>query len=75
MIDVGEAYTVRHGPARRCVTPYKVATWKNIPAAAKASNGDWYNDYGGYISFGCNMTRRQDLPDDLDGARELAVQG
>jgi putative spermidine/putrescine transport system substrate-binding protein len=53
VVDVGEAYTVANGFD---VSPYKVATWKNIPAAAKAANGDWYNDYGGYISFGCDMT-------------------
>src|SRR5579863_1570510 len=43
VIDVGESYTVANGFD---VSPYKVATWKNIPAAAKASNGSWYNDYG-----------------------------
>ncbi len=55
-IDVGESYTVTPGFGSQYVTPYKVATWKNIPAAAKAKNGDWYNDYGGDISFGCDMT-------------------
>ncbi len=57
--DVDRRRRVLHGHTRirlPCVSPYKVATWKNIPAAAKASNGDWYNDYGGYISFGCDMT-------------------
>ncbi len=24
-----------------------------IPAANKAANGRWFNDYGGYVSFGC----------------------
>jgi putative spermidine/putrescine transport system substrate-binding protein len=55
-IDVGEAYTATPGFGSAYVTPYKVQTWKNIPGPAKASNGDWYNDYGGYISFGCDMT-------------------
>jgi putative spermidine/putrescine transport system substrate-binding protein len=34
--------------------PYKVATWDSIPAANKEANGAWVNDYGGYISIGCN---------------------
>jgi len=53
VVDVGESYTVANGFN---VAPYKVQTWANIPRAAKAANGDWYNDYGGYISFGCDMT-------------------
>ena len=55
VIDVGESYTVAKGFSS-LVAPYKVQTWSNIPAAAKAKNGEWYNDYGGYISFGCDMT-------------------
>jgi putative spermidine/putrescine transport system substrate-binding protein len=34
--------------------PYKVATWDSIPAANKEPNGAWVNDYGGYVSIGCN---------------------
>ncbi len=55
VIDVGESYTVAKGFSS-LVSPYKVATWSSIPAAAKSSSGQWYNDYGGYISFGCDMT-------------------
>jgi putative spermidine/putrescine transport system substrate-binding protein len=53
-IDVGESFTAAPDPS--LFAAYKVLTWKNIPAAAKDPNGDWYNDYGGYISFGCDMT-------------------
>ena len=55
VIDVGESYTVAKGFSS-LVSPYKVATWGSIPAAAKSASGQWYNDYGGYISFGCDMT-------------------
>jgi putative spermidine/putrescine transport system substrate-binding protein len=34
--------------------PYQVATWESIPAANKEPNGAWVNDYGGYVSIGCN---------------------
>jgi putative spermidine/putrescine transport system substrate-binding protein len=54
VIDVGQSYTAAQGFSS-ITAPYKVATWSMIPAAAKASNGQWFNDYGGYISFGCNM--------------------
>ena len=55
VIDVGESYTVAKGFSS-LVSPYKVASWMSIPAAAKSASGEWYNDYGGYISFGCDMT-------------------
>ncbi|HEX3802259.1 MAG TPA: ABC transporter substrate-binding protein [Solirubrobacteraceae bacterium] len=54
VIDVGESYTAAPDPS--LFAPYKVQTWSSIAAAAKDPNGDWYNDYGGYISFGCDMS-------------------
>ncbi len=32
--------------------PYEVSTWSSIPAAQKASNGIWVQDYGGYMAVG-----------------------
>ena len=34
--------------------PYKVATWDTVPATNKDANGAWVNDYGGFVSIGCN---------------------
>ncbi len=36
--------------------PYKVATWESIPASNKEPNGAWVNDYGGFVSIGCNAS-------------------
>ncbi len=55
VIDIGQSYTAAQGFSS-LVSPYKVQNWSSIPAAAKAKNGEWFNDYGGYISFGCDMT-------------------
>jgi putative spermidine/putrescine transport system substrate-binding protein len=52
VVDVGESFAVAD---EADFAPYEVATWSSIPAANKASNGLWFNDYGGYISFGCDM--------------------
>ncbi len=52
VVDVGQAYATA---STSLFAPYKVATWTDIPAAQKDANGDWYNDYGGYISFGCDL--------------------
>ena len=29
-------------------------SWNDIPATAKDANGDWFDDYGGYVSIGYN---------------------
>jgi putative spermidine/putrescine transport system substrate-binding protein len=52
VVDVGQAYATA---STSLFAPYEVATWAQIPAAQKDANGDWYNDYGGYVSFGCNL--------------------
>ena len=36
---------------------YKVATWAAIPAAQKAPDGAWADDYGGYMSVGYDAAR------------------
>lgn len=54
VVDVGQSYAVA-GAASGLFAPYKVATWANIPAPNKSANGAYYNDYGGYVSFGCDL--------------------
>jgi putative spermidine/putrescine transport system substrate-binding protein len=54
VVDVGGPFASA-GASQGLFAPYKVMTWKNIPANQKASNGAYYQDYGGFISFGCNM--------------------
>jgi putative spermidine/putrescine transport system substrate-binding protein len=55
VIDVGPAFA-QSAAAEGLLAPYKVATWNNIAPNEKAANGDWYYDYGGYISIGYNAT-------------------
>jgi putative spermidine/putrescine transport system substrate-binding protein len=54
VVDVGGAFASA-GASGGLFAPYKVGTWANIPANQKASNALYYQDYGGFISFGCNM--------------------
>ena len=53
VVDVGTAFAVK-GDQAGDWAPYEVATWSDIPADAKAPNGDWYADYGGYVAIGYN---------------------
>ena len=64
VLDVGPR--LRHqrrraGPARAVQGSQ---AFDDIPAAQKDAEGRWYNDYGGYVSIGCDATRRE-VPEDL----------
>ena len=52
VVDVGQAFA---SASTSYFAPYKVGNWAHIPATQKDANGDYYNDYGGYISFGCDL--------------------
>jgi putative spermidine/putrescine transport system substrate-binding protein len=49
VLDIGMAVALVN---TNLFAPYKVSTWSDIPAAQKASNGVWVQDYGGYMSIG-----------------------
>jgi putative spermidine/putrescine transport system substrate-binding protein len=55
VLDLGTAFA-RQAQAQDLLAPYQVATWEEIPEGQKDPEGHWYNDYGGYISIGCNAT-------------------
>ncbi len=40
----------------------KVASWASIPADAKASDGTWFADYGGYVAIGYNSDKVKTPP-------------
>jgi putative spermidine/putrescine transport system substrate-binding protein len=61
VVDVGFSF----GEANKDLfTPYKVATWDTIPAAAKAEDGSWYGDYYGVMSFTTNKAIVANPPKD-----------
>ena len=49
VLDIGQAVALAN---TSLFAPYEVSTWTDIPAAQKAANGLWYEDYGGYMSIG-----------------------
>ncbi|MEV8535407.1 ABC transporter substrate-binding protein [Streptomyces sp. NPDC051211] len=56
VLDLGIAFA-RSGAAEGLFAPYKVEAWDKIPAGQKDADGRWYNDYGGYVSIGCDAER------------------
>ena len=61
VVDVGSSFAVS-GDTSGLWAPYKVATWDDIPASAKAANGDYYADYGGYVAIGYDPSKVKVAP-------------
>ncbi|SFL50713.1 extracellular solute-binding protein [Geodermatophilus ruber] len=61
VLDLGTAFA-RQAQAQDLLAPYRVQTWDEIPEGQKDADGHWYNDYGGYISIGCNATVVAECP-------------
>ncbi len=61
VLDLGTAFA-RQAQAQDLLAPYQVETWDEIPEGQKDPEGHWYNDYGGYISIGCNATVIAECP-------------
>ncbi len=53
VLDLGQSFATGNV---ELFAPYKVATWDTIPDENKDANGAWVNDYGGFISIGCNAS-------------------
>jgi putative spermidine/putrescine transport system substrate-binding protein len=51
VLDLGQSFATGNAPL---FAPFKVQTWDSIPAANKDAGGAWTNDYGGFMSIGCN---------------------
>ncbi len=61
VVDVGGAFAVK-GEQAGLWAPYKVASWDQIPDAAKAASGDYYADYGGYVAIGYDPAKVKVAP-------------
>ncbi|KJF18706.1 extracellular solute-binding protein [Acidithrix ferrooxidans] len=55
VVDVGPSFALL-GASQGLFSPYKVAEWSQIPSNSKDAAGNWYYDYGGYISIGYNAS-------------------
>lgn len=62
VLDLGIAFA-RSGAAEKLFAPYRVTAWDKIPASQKDADGRWYNDYGGYVSIGCDAARIKSCPE------------
>ncbi|MER5636632.1 ABC transporter substrate-binding protein [Kitasatospora sp. NPDC002227] len=56
VVDLGSAFALS-AASQGLLANYKVADFEKIPATMKDANGARYNDYGGYMSIGCDAKK------------------
>lgn len=61
VVDLGNAFALS-AAKQDLLAPYKVAAFDRIPEPQKDAQGRWFNDYGGYISIGCDAARIKECP-------------
>ncbi|MEU2584904.1 extracellular solute-binding protein [Streptomyces avermitilis] len=61
VLDLGSSFALS-AAQQGLLAPYKVAAFGDIPEGQKDPKGQWYNDYGGYISIGCDAGRVKTCP-------------
>ena len=61
VLDLGQSFAIQ-ASKDGLLAPYKVATFDQIPAAAKDATGTWFSDYGGYVSIGYDPAKVPNPP-------------
>jgi ABC-type Fe3+ transport system substrate-binding protein len=61
VLDLGTSFA-KQAAAQDLLAPYQVANWDDIPENQKDPESRWYNDYGGFISIGCNASVIAECP-------------
>jgi ABC-type Fe3+ transport system substrate-binding protein len=74
VLDLGTSFA-KQGAAQDLLAPYKVETWDDIPENQKDPEGLWFNDYGGFISIGCNATVIEECPTSFEELLDPKYKG
>ncbi|MFI6341173.1 ABC transporter substrate-binding protein [Streptomyces sp. NPDC050535] len=61
VLDLGSSFALS-AAQQGLLAPYRVASFGDIPEGQKDPKGQWYNDYGGYISIGCDAKAVKTCP-------------
>lgn len=74
VVDIGQSFA-DSGTSGGMFAPYKVAGWADIPDGQKDPDGNWYNDYGGYLSIGCDAKKVNPCPTSIKALDDPAYKG
>ncbi|MFF4763758.1 ABC transporter substrate-binding protein [Streptomyces sp. NPDC001292] len=61
VVDLGQSFALS-AAQQGLLAPYRVAAFDDIPATQRDTRARWYNDYGGYVSIGCDAKRVKECP-------------
>lgn len=61
VLDMGDTFA-RGAAGQNLLAPYEVVAYDSIPGGQKDPQARWYNNYGGYISIGCDANRVKPCP-------------
>jgi putative spermidine/putrescine transport system substrate-binding protein len=61
VVDLGSSFALS-AAQQGLLAPYRVASFDKISTQQKDAQARWYNDYGGYISIGCDAKRVKPCP-------------
>ncbi|MFB7253907.1 ABC transporter substrate-binding protein [Streptomyces nojiriensis] len=74
VIDVGGSFA-RSAAKQGLLAPYMVVPWDSIPEDQKDPHARWYNNYGGYVSIGCDAKRVETCPATFADLRKPEYKG
>ncbi|MEU7860408.1 ABC transporter substrate-binding protein [Nonomuraea sp. NPDC049141] len=61
VLDLGQSFAIS-GAKEGLFAPYKVQAFDKVPEGQKEPTGLWTNDYGGYVSIGCDAKKISTCP-------------
>ncbi|MFJ2813398.1 ABC transporter substrate-binding protein [Streptomyces sp. NPDC087294] len=61
VLDLGSSFALS-AAQQGLLAPYRVASYDEIPVGQKDTQARWFNDYGGYVSIGCDAKRVTTCP-------------
>ncbi|MEU8486842.1 ABC transporter substrate-binding protein [Streptomyces sp. NPDC048641] len=61
VLDLGASFA-QAAAEQGLTAPYKVVAFDKIPQTQRDAKGRWFNDYGGYVSIGCDAKRVKVCP-------------
>lgn len=61
VLDLGSSFALS-AAQQGLLAPYEVTSFGDIPEGQKDPKGQWFNDYGGYVSIGCDAKKVKECP-------------
>ncbi|MFE6743773.1 ABC transporter substrate-binding protein [Streptomyces tubercidicus] len=74
VLDLGDSFA-QSAARQNLLAPYRVAPFDQIPPEQKDANARWYNNYGGYVSIGCDASRVKTCPNSFANLLQPEYKG